>query len=194
VKAHRSAVGLVDDLLAPLVAADAPPRFTALLASLRDGTAGGDTAILAHNPLAGASRSPYDLGAELLAATAAGPFAGNAERIAALRENASPHDDLALLLGDSDAPEPRRGSPPREELAVARAVGAVDAFLGVHPAPADRRLWQAQRLADAGEGPAALALLEQVLALNPRCAAACAVRGQVLERGGDKAGALLAYE
>ena len=60
-------------------------------------------------------------------------------------------------------------------------------------APADRRLWEAQRLCDSGDPQGAIALVEQVLALNPRCADAFAVRGLALEKLGDRGGAQEAF-
>lgn len=177
-----------------VLAADTPPRFRELLAAC----AGPAAALPAHDPIGGALRGPYGLGVELLAGVAAGPFA-RTERREELRQNVAPMDDFALLLlsapfSEGDPRLPPEETPPTEQLAASRAFAALDAELGAHPAPADRRLFEAQRLADSGDGPGAQALLDQVLALNPRCAEAFAVRGQVLERGGDKAGALAAYE
>src|SRR6185503_12435651 len=101
-----------------------------------------------------------------------------------LRENVAPHDDLALLLFEppADGQPPPAGAADPQTVALARAIAAFDAQLGAHPAPADRRLWEAQRLCDGGDPQGAIALVEQVLALNPRCADAFAVRGLALEK------------
>jgi len=117
------------------------------------------------------------------------------ERLEALRANVRPTDDLALLLFDepSDPSQPPALAPSPDAAIVARALAASDAFLGAHPQARDNRLDLARSSAEAGDAQGALALVEQVLALNPGCAEAYEVRGLALERMGDRTAALEAF-
>ncbi len=114
------------------------------------------------------------------------------KRPPARREHVRPPDDLTLLLFEPPT-GPLSRPPTADEVRVARAIAAVDARLGAHPQPRDDRLFEARRLADAGDLDGALGLVEHVLALNPRCAEAFEVRGLALERAGDRNGALEAF-
>jgi len=178
----------------PLQSPDAPPRFRQALQSLLTGSRDEPADVLAYDPVNGDKRGPYGLGRELLLAAQGDASGVDEDTQALLRENVSPTDDLALLLFDppaSDSQPPGAADP--QTVALARAIAAFDALLGAHPAPADRRLWEAQRLCDGGDPQGAIALVEQVLALNPRCADAFAVRGLALEKLGDRGGAQEAF-
>ncbi len=193
--AHRDGLaspGRLQALLDPT----APPDWRELLAAMR-GAAPDEhdvpPELLQLDPLDGSRRSPYDLG-RLLLADAADSTAELEARVAALREHVTPTDDLALLLFASGVDASRQGpAPAPDALLVARALAARDAFLGAHAQLHDDRLDEARRLALAGDTPGALALVEQVLALNPGCAEAYEVRGFALERSGNRKSALEAY-
>ncbi len=176
-------------VLEALLARDTPAAWQSLLAGLLAG--GGEPAdLLAHDPLHGERRSRLGLG-RLLLGPASNPSDADA-RAGLLRAHVTPADPFATLLF---GPAAETGSEPPAEDAVlaARALAALAAGLGAHVAPADRRLFEAQRLTDEGDHAGALELVEQVLALDPGCADALAVRGQALERQGDRAGALAAF-
>jgi lysophospholipase L1-like esterase/tetratricopeptide (TPR) repeat protein len=190
VDSHRLGLGQ-ESLRSLLLDDDAPPRFRQALQSLRAGSRDEPADVLAHEPLRGARRAPYGLGRELLLSAQGDPAAG-AETLALLREHVTPADDLTLLLFEPASREAAAGAGDADTVAVARAIAAFDALLGAHPAPADRRLWEAQRLV-AEDPAAAIALVEEVLALNPRCAEAFEVRGLALERQGDRSGAQEAF-
>jgi|GEM_PF-6939600 len=190
VTSHRlglSQPDIVDALLAP----DAPARFRDALLALRNDERDEPAGILAHDPLHGELRGAYGLGRELLLRQEGDPSAADDARLQTLRAHVSPRDDLALLLF-----EPPSGEVPdvrADAIAAARAVAAADALLRAHPAPRDDRLVQARGLVDSGDADGALALVDQVLALNPRCAEAFEVRGLALERAGDRNAALESF-
>ena len=191
VDSHR--IGLAPaSVREPMLADDTPPRFRQALQSLRAGSRDEPADVLAYDPLRGPRRAPYGLGRELLLAAQGDPAAADAETLALLREHVTPADDLTLLLFEPASREPAADAGDADSVALARSIAAFDALLGAHPAPADRRLWQAQRLV-ATDPAAAIALVEDVLALNPRCAEAFEVRGLALERQGDRSGAQEAF-
>ncbi|HEX5011465.1 MAG TPA: GDSL-type esterase/lipase family protein [Planctomycetota bacterium] len=190
VASHSGGVSM-EDPDDPVQGSETPPRFRQALQSLLSGTRDEPADVLAYDPVNGEKRGPYGLGRELLLASQGDPSAADAETLALLSENIAPHDDLALLL--FDGPQDPATPADSHAVALARAISAFDALLGAHPAPGDRRLWEAQRLCDGGDPQGAIALVEQVLALNPRCADAFAVRGLALEKMGDKSGAQEAF-
>jgi tetratricopeptide (TPR) repeat protein len=180
--------------LAPLRAALAAPDVDQRLAARDPGL---PDALRRHDPLVGELASPLDLGRLLIPLidprTEARPDDADLERRRLLELHVRPPSALAALTLRCDLHAPQVDEAFEAWLDLARALAAFEGALELAAQPRDTRLDEAQRLTDAGDHAGALALVGQVLALDPGCADALAVRGLALERQGDRAGALLAF-
>jgi lysophospholipase L1-like esterase/tetratricopeptide (TPR) repeat protein len=179
--------------LVPLRAALAEPDADLRLAA-RDPAL--PPALLRHDPLLGELASPLDLGRFVLLAlsTETAPGDGDLERRRLLEDHVRPPSALATLTLRCNLHAPDVPDAHEAWQDLARALAAFEGALDLAAQPRDTRLDAAQRLTDAGDHAGALALIAQVLELDPACAEALAVRGQALERQGDRSGALAAFE
>jgi len=153
-------------------------------------------ALRRHDPLLGELASPLDLGRhrlEEVPSTAPGPDDADPERRRLLEAHVRPSSALAALTWRRSQQAPDTAGAAEAWLDLARALAAFEGALDLAARPRDTRLDEAQRLTDAGDHAGALVLVGQVLALDPACADALAVRGLALERQGDRAGAMQAF-
>lgn len=123
-----------------------------------------EAALMRYDPVDGIERSRYALGALLLPVAAGAPQPpGVAERVALMRLHVRPVDAFHAFLFGGEEP---REVPGRWRV-VARALAAYERWLDFTMQPVDRREGTAIDAFEAGRPNQALALLEQVLALEP---------------------------